>query len=124
MILKGSSEYNYEDFTALRNEVQRDIKKAKASFFQSKLEDSMGNPRKLWEHLKLLGYRNKSKNTGKIVLDINGSLCYDTLSCNHMNYFFHKYRLHVGKQTALSTQDLWHRFGDFQAILFGQRCDS
>ena len=88
-ILKGSSDFTYQDFTALRNEVQRDIKNAKASFFKSKLEDSMGNPRKLWEHLKQLGYNNKSKSKGKIVLNINGSLCYDTLSvCNHINTFF------------------------------------
>jgi len=90
MLLKGDNDVSYQDFTALRNEVQRDIKKAKATFFQSKLEDSMGNPRKLWEHLKHLGYSIKSKSKGKIVLNVNGDLCYDTLSvCNYINDFFH-----------------------------------
>ena len=85
---KGRADVTYQDFTALRIEVQRDIKKAKASYFQCKLEDSMGNPKKLWEYLKNLGYSDKSKSKGKIVLDINGQLCYDTLSvCNYINEF-------------------------------------
>ena len=49
----------------------------------------MGNPKKLWEYLKNLGYSDKSKTKGKIVLDINGQLCFDTLLvCNYINGFF------------------------------------
>ena len=88
-VLKGSVKVTYQDFTALCNEVQREIKKVKASYFQSKLDDSTGNPKKLWEYLKNLGYNDKSERKGKIVLDINGQLCYDTLSvCNYINGFF------------------------------------
>ena len=88
-VLKGRVDVTYQDFTALRNEVQRDIEKLKASYFQCKLDDSMGNPKKLWEYLKNLGYSDKSKSKGKILLDINGQLCYDALSvCNYINGFF------------------------------------
>jgi hypothetical protein len=66
LILKGNKDVTYQDFTALRNEVQREVKKAKASYFQSKLEDSMGDPKRLWTHLKTLGYNEKSKNKANI----------------------------------------------------------
>jgi hypothetical protein len=79
----------YQDFTTLRNQIQREVKTAKASFFQNKLEESMGDPKKLWSHLKNLGYGSKANSKGKIVLDIEGKLCYDTLSvCEYINNFF------------------------------------
>ncbi len=33
---------------ALPNEVQREIKKAKASYFETKLQDTIGKPRQLY----------------------------------------------------------------------------
>ena len=49
----------------------------------------MGDPKKLWSHLKTLGYSSKPNSKGKIVLEIDGELCYDTLSvCEHINKFF------------------------------------
>ena len=49
----------------------------------------MGDPKKLWSHLKTLGYSSKPNSKGKIVLEIDGELCYDTLSvCEYINKFF------------------------------------
>ncbi len=79
----------YQDYTSLRNQVQREVKTAKATYLQSTLNDSMGDPKKLWGHLKDLGYNVKSNKTEKIVLNIDGNLCYDTYSiCKYINNFF------------------------------------
>ncbi len=80
---------SYLDYSVLRNQVQREIKKAKASFFKSKLDESMGDSKKLWNNLKTLGYSQKPSGKSKIVLDIDGELCYDTKSvCSYINTFF------------------------------------
>ena len=73
----------------LRNEIQRNIKNAKAEYLQASLEDNLGKPKKLWHHLKTLGYNNKTKINSNIVLKIAGKLCYDTQEiCNYINTFF------------------------------------
>ena len=65
--------------------------------------------KKLWEYLKNLGYNDKSKRKGKIVWDIDGELCYDTLSvCNYIIGFFTNIA-----STARSTQKIQHELGDF-----------
>ena len=33
--------------------------------------------KKLWGHLKTLGYKNKVKDRSKIVIDLEGEKCYD-----------------------------------------------
>ena len=86
---RGFPNASFREFTAIRNKVQREIKKARASYFKTKLEDSQGDPRKLWQHLKQLGYSSKSPENAKIVLNINGELCHFTRSiCNYINTFF------------------------------------
>ncbi len=79
----------FDRYKKLRNEIQRDIKKAKANYFQNKIEEDNGDPKKLWKHLKNLGYSSKSNSSTSVVLDINGSSCFDayTIAC-HFNDFF------------------------------------
>ena len=49
----------------------------------------MGKPKKLWQHIKTLGYNNKSKANNNIVLRIGNKLYYDALEiCNHINSVF------------------------------------
>ena len=76
-------------YNKLRNEVQREIKEAKSDYLRSCFESNMGKPKKLWQHLKTLGYNNKSKASNNIVLRIGNKLCYDALEiCNYINSFF------------------------------------
>ena len=73
----------------MRNSIQREVKKAKTNYYRNKLDENMGEPKKLWKSLQNLGYSSKSSSQAKIVLDINGTLQSDTLSvCNHVNKFF------------------------------------
>ena len=39
----------YEQFCRIRNQIQRDIKKAKASYFSGKIEENKNNPKGLWK---------------------------------------------------------------------------
>ena len=38
-----------EQFCRTRNQIQRDIKKAKASYFSDKIEENKNNPKGLWK---------------------------------------------------------------------------
>ena len=49
----------YKQYCTVRNRVQRDIKEAKKFFFQNKVEQNRGDPKKLWSQLKSLGYDSK-----------------------------------------------------------------
>ena len=64
------------EFNELRNKVQREIKKAKSSFFKDKIEENKNNPKKLWKQFKSLGYSSKSKVNSKTVLNIDNNLCF------------------------------------------------
>ena len=79
----------YSEFCKIRNKIQRDIKRAKSTFFQNKIEEFKFNPKKLWENLKTLGYSNKSKDKSRIILNIDGELCFDTNRvANYINQFY------------------------------------
>ena len=81
---KHRAEYN-----KARNEVQRDIKDAKANYITNSLESNLGKPKKLWSQLKLLGYNDKTKGSTNIVLNVGNKLCYDTKAiCSYINTFF------------------------------------
>ena len=51
----------YEQFCRTRNQIQRDIKKAKASYFSDKVEANKNNPKGLWKQFRSLGYSSKGK---------------------------------------------------------------
>ena len=48
-------------YNKLRNEIQRDIKQAKADYLRNSFEDNMDKPKKLWQKLKHLRYSNTNK---------------------------------------------------------------
>ena len=61
----------YKDYCKVRNQVQRDIKTAKANFFLGKIRQSDGDSNKLWGLLKSLGYSDGNVSS-RIVLEQNG----------------------------------------------------
>ena len=76
-------------YRKIRNEIQRNIKQAKATYLKESLESHLGQPKKLWQQLKMLGYNNKTKTGSNIVLNIGNKLCDDTKSiCSYINTFF------------------------------------
>jgi exonuclease III len=78
----------YAEFCKLRNEIQRDIKKAKASFIGDKIEASKGDSKKLWSHLNGLGHKN-GKSDVNVVLEEGGDKCFEaTKVASSFNTFF------------------------------------
>ena len=76
---KETKDIKYKtSYNKARNEVQRDIKDAKANYITTSLESNLGKPKKLWNQLKLLGYNNKTKGSTNVVLNAGKKLCYDT----------------------------------------------
>jgi len=79
----------YKEYCKSRNKIQRDIKKAKSDYFSDKIEEHKSNPKKLWQQLKTLGYSSKDQSQSRIVLDIDGELCYNSNTvANYINYFY------------------------------------
>ena len=88
LIKNGSPDVSFTDFAYLHNSIQRDVAKGKTNYFRSKLDENMGQPKKLY--LKNLGYSSKSKSKAKIVFNVDGTLQSDTYTytvCNHVNKF-------------------------------------
>ena len=79
-------------FNETRNKLQRDIKKAKSNYFKNKVEENQHDSKKLWRHLKTLGYNIKAKDRSKIVLDSEGEKCHDSKTIAEI---FKKYFLTV-----------------------------
>ena len=53
------------------------------------IEENKNNAKKLWSHLKSLGYSNKSKKSSNIILKVDGEVCFDPLKvATHINTFF------------------------------------
>ena len=50
---------------------------AKADYFSNKVEENKNDPKKLWQQLKSLGYKNKPNESSKIVLKIDNETCDD-----------------------------------------------
>lgn len=79
----------YSDYCKMRNKVQREVKKAKSNYFQVKIEENKNYPKKLWEHLKALGYSSKTKDHSQVVLNIDDELCFNASRiANYVNKFF------------------------------------
>ena len=79
----------YKEFCQLRNKIQRDVRMAKAEYFSSKIEENKNDSKKLWQQLKTLGYSNKTKGETKVVLDIDGEMCFDSNRvANYINEFY------------------------------------
>ena len=79
----------YTEYCKMRNKTQRDIKKAKSEYLHNKIDEHKDNPKKLWEQLKTLGYSTKSNGKAKVVLNIDGSMCFDSSKvANHINMFY------------------------------------
>ena len=76
---KGSErrEDLFRQYCSVRNRVQRDIKLAKKFYFSRQIEQNKGEPRKLWDQLKSLGYSSKSASSSETILEINGEKCFD-----------------------------------------------
>ena len=78
-----------KQFNSLRNKVQREIRSAKANYFKNKIEENKGNSKNLWKQLKTIGYREKSKNNSKIVMDIDNSPSFEPKNiADHINKYF------------------------------------
>ena len=69
----------YREYCRIRNMVQRDIKLAKESYLKNGIERNRGNSRKLWDHLKSLGFSKKISNSSSIVLEQDGVKRFDSL---------------------------------------------
>ena len=76
-------------FVELKNQIQRDIKKAKASYFSDKIEENKNNPKGLWKQFRSLGYSSKGKYQSQIVLTVNGEKCFNsTIVADCFNEFY------------------------------------
>ena len=79
----------YKLYCQKRNLVQRTVKIAKAEYFSHQIKVNKSNPKKLWSHLKNLGYSNKTTDKTNIVLNINNELCHDSKKvADFINSFF------------------------------------
>ena len=84
-----TDEDRYRNYCHLRNLVQRTVKAAKAEYFENQIKVNENNPKKLWSHLKTLGYSNKSKDKSNIVLRIDDELCHNSKKvADYINKFF------------------------------------
>ena len=70
---------NIVNFVTIETEYM--IKSAKRDYFDSKIDESKGNPESLWKTLKLLGHFAKNKFTCKIGLKIEDEVCFNEKTC-------------------------------------------
>ena len=61
----------------MRNKLQIEVKKAKANYFQNKVEENQHDSKKLWGHLKTLKYNSKVKDRAKIDVESEGEKYFD-----------------------------------------------
>ena len=100
-----------QEFNELRNQVQREIKKAKSNFFKDKIEENKNNPKKLWNQFKSLGYSNKSKVNSKVVLNIDNTICFQPKRIvQYMNDYFLNVASDLVSKLPSSLNIFFHRF--------------
>ena len=76
-------------FNMLRNKVQRLVKKARGDYILNQVEINKNNSKKMWDSLKLLGYKQMVKTKEQIVLNVNNDICYDPVTiAEYINDFF------------------------------------
>ena len=86
---KTKNKDQYKQFSMVRNKVQRDIITAKEEYIAGKIEDNKKSPKKLWQHLKSLGYSSKSRDGASIVLNVAGEACHNLIDiANQFNTYF------------------------------------
>ncbi|XP_072017060.1 uncharacterized protein [Amphiura filiformis] len=96
----------YKQYCKVRNKIQRDIKRAKAEYFSSKIDEHKNNPKKLWQQLKALGYSTKTKEQCKVVLEIDGETCFDsTKVADHINTFYTTVASNLVKKLPLTKNE-------------------
>ena len=79
----------YKKNCQLRNLVQRETRISKRDYLTNKIEENVGNSKKLWDQLKKLGYISKKKESSNVVLEIDGETCFDPKKvANCFNGFF------------------------------------
>ena len=74
---KHNKQEDFKSYCKLRNKVQRETSKGKAEYFSNKVEENKNDPKKLWQQLKSLGYKNTPNESSKIVLKIDSETCDD-----------------------------------------------
>ena len=72
-----SNQTLFSDYCRVRNQVQRDNKFAKNSYFSNLIESNKGDSKKLWGRLRSLEYKSTHASSG-IVLEQNGSKVFDS----------------------------------------------
>ena len=79
----------YKEYCKLRNMVQRETRISKRDYLANKIEENVGNSKKLWNQLKKLGYSSKKKENSSVVLETEGETCFDPQKvANCFNNFF------------------------------------
>ena len=69
--------------------MQRETRISKRDYLTNKIEENVGNSKKLWDQLKKLGYSSKKKESSNVVLEIDGETCFDPKKvANCFNGFF------------------------------------
>ena len=72
-----SNQTLFSDHCRVRNQVQKDNKFAKNSYFSNLIESNKGDSKKLWGRLRSLEYKSTHASSG-IVLEQNGSKVFDS----------------------------------------------
>ena len=67
-----------EIYKIARYEVQKLISYKKKSFFENKLNDSIGKPKELWKALKSLGLPSKTSICGTTALKVKNAMSFET----------------------------------------------
>ena len=76
-------------YRALRNLVQREVRKAKLEHLQTQIEENKQDSRRLWQNLKNLGLKNKKSKEQETVISVGGQLCHDKMTiANEFNSYF------------------------------------
>ena len=77
---KSKLHIDKEIYKIARYEVQKLISCKKKKFFEKRLNDSIGKPRKLWKTLKSLGLPSKTSVCGTTALKIKNTTSFETIS--------------------------------------------
>ena len=79
----------YKKYCQPGNLVQRETRISKRDYLTNKIDENVGNSKKLWDQLKKLGYSSKKKESSNVVLEIDGETCLDPKKvANCFNGFF------------------------------------
>ena len=93
---------------------------AKAEYLSSKIEEHKNDSKKLWQQLKTLGYSNKTEGETKVLLDIDGEICFDSNRvANYINEFYTSIALSLVNKLS-STENIFSTESD----VFKEHCKS